>query len=105
MDKTSGPTGRSIKEVKNTPGVSPKANSGAADKGSDSLYWVNDKGELCWGTSCFSMRVKPGSGEVRVVVDRNECGADTKQLVDTIFGEVIKGAKTVYETESQVNRT
>ena len=104
MDKESGPNRTSVKGVQGVVSAKAKADSGPAGKGSDSLTWVNDQGELCYGTECFSIRVKPGSEEVRIVIDRNECGADTKQLVDTLFGEVIKGAKTVYETKSEVKK-
>jgi len=77
-----------------------KADIRPAGDGSE-LFTINEQGEYCFGTSCFSMRVKPDSSEIRVVVDRNECGADAQLLVDTLFGAVIKGIPTVYETKSK----
>lgn len=109
MDKTSRSDRPGSKDTKTASSTTPKTDSRPIGEISqellrDSLCTVNDKGEYCFGTSCFSIRVKPGAGEVRVVIDRNECGENTQRLVDTLFSEVIKGAKTVYETESKVEK-
>jgi len=91
--------------VQDTPGskTAPDSRSPGARSPND-IFHVNDKGEYCVGTSCFSMRFKPGQGEIRVVVDRNECGQDAQQIVDALFGEAVKGVPTVYETVSEVKR-
>lgn len=98
-----GPGGKGIQAPSSLP---LEADSGQARKRSASdLFWVNDKGEYCFGTACFQMRIKPGSEEVRVIVDRNECGKDAQQVVDVLFAEVVKGAPTVYETKSKVKES
>lgn len=105
MVKESGPKRTGSQETKAVPGQQAQADSGSPGEGS-SLFWVNEQGEQCFGTSCFSIRVKPGigrdGGEIRVVVDRNECNADVQALVDTLFGEVVKGVPTLYEAKSKV---
>jgi len=89
--------------VKNVSGASSRkaeADSRSVGAGSE-LFTINEQGEYCFGTSCFSMRVKPGEGEIRVIVDRNECGEDAQRVIDALFGEVVKGVPTVYETKSK----
>jgi hypothetical protein len=103
MDEKARPVGGSIEETKDIAGDKVAGDSRPIDKGSN-LFYINERGEYCFGTSCFSMRIKPGSGEVRVVVDRNECGIDAEQVVDALFGEVSKGAPTVYEAKSKVEK-
>lgn len=92
--------GTSRKDVSDTPGRKAPADSRPAGEGSE-LFTINDKGEYCFGTSCFQMRVKPDAGEIRITVDRNECGTDAQKMVDALFGEVIKGVPTVYESRSK----
>jgi len=105
MVKESGQPGKGSKGAQDSPGTSTPPDSGQAGERSESdFFYVNDKGEYCFGTKCFSLRVKPGAGEVRVVIDRNECGADAQALVDALFSEVVKGAPTVYETVSKVEK-
>jgi hypothetical protein len=105
MDKELRPKRTSSQDVQNPAGSKAKADSGQARKGSEGdLFYINDQGEYCFGTECFSMRVKPGAGEVRVIVDRNECGTDAQAVIDTLFSEVVKGAPTVYETKTQVKK-
>jgi len=103
MDKKPRPGRTGSQAVQDTPGKKTPTDSRPAGDGSE-LFYINDQGEYCFGTDCFSMRIKPGSGEVRVIVDRNECGDDAKQIVDALFGEVVKGAPTVYESKSKVER-
>jgi hypothetical protein len=106
MDKKIGPMGTGRKDVPVTSGGKVEADSRPAGNGSESpLFYINNEGEYCFGTSCFSMRIKPGAGEVRVVVDRNECGTDAKEIVDALFSEVVKGAPTVYETKSSIKQS
>ncbi len=101
MAKESRPIRTSDKAIQDTASKKAKANIRPIGDGSE-LFTINEQGEYCFGTSCFSMRVKPDSSEIRVVVDRNECGADAQLLVDTLFGAVVKGVPTVYETKSKV---
>ncbi len=105
MAKESRSKRKSGQDIQDTPGKETQADSGPAGERSGSdLFYINEQGEYCFGTQCFSMRIKPGAGEVRVVVDRNECGADAEALIDALFGEVVKGAPTVYETSSKVEK-
>jgi hypothetical protein len=106
MVKKIRPVGPGGQVVPDAPGPSSPANSGQAGSGSvRNFFSVNSQGEYCIGTECFSMRFKPGAGEVKVIVDRNECGADAQQIVDALFGEVVKGVPTVYETRSVVRES
>jgi hypothetical protein len=101
MDKKSGPKRTGGQGVQDAPSKASKADSGQTRVGSHKLnYRVNEQGEYCIGDECFQMRVKPGAGEVRVVIDRNECGTDAQQVIDALFGELTHGAPTVYETKS-----
>ncbi len=105
MDKESRQSRTGSEGLKNSPGAPAPEDSGqAGERGAGDFFYLNNKGEYCFGTKCFSLRVKPGAGEVRVVVDRNECGEDAQALVDALFGEVVKGAPTVYETVSKVEK-
>ena len=105
MDKTVGPKRESSQDVQDTPGKETPVDSQPAGERSDrDLFYINDQGEYCFGTDCFSMRIKPGAGEVRVVVDRNECNTDAQAVIDALFGEVVKGSPTVYETKSKVEK-
>jgi hypothetical protein len=106
MEKKIGPVGTGSKGVSVTASGEIATDSRPAGNGGESpLFYINNEGEYCFGTSCFSMRIKPGAGEVRVVVDRNECGTDAKEIVDALFSEVVKGAPTVYETKSSVKKS
>ena len=105
MDKKHGPAGTGSKGTQSTPGSKVTPDSKPAGEGSD-LFTINEHGEYCFGSGCISMRIKPGSGEVRVVVDKNECGSDiAEQLVDSLFGEIVKGAPTVYESKSKAKES
>ncbi len=90
--------------IPNTPGKATKADSGPAGEGSSEFY-LNDKGEVCIGTKCFALRFKPGEREVRVKIDRNECGADMQPFIDALYQELGQGAPTVYETASKVEES
>lgn len=87
-----------------TPGKEAKANSGQTGNGSSEFY-VNDAGEVCIGTRCFSLRFKPGEREVRVKIDRNECGLDMQPFIDALYQELGQGAPTVYETKSKIQES
>lgn len=95
------PLGRGKPEVQGITGTATTPDSSPTDKGSD-FFTINDKGEYCVGVGCFAMRFKPGGGEIKVTVDRNECGADADEIIGALFGEVMKGVPTVYETSSVV---
>lgn len=100
MAEKTGPNGTGSQGVQAATGKSAQADSGPAGSGSEGVY-VNDQGEVCIGSRCFYMRFKPDTQEVRVKIDRNECGADLQPLIDDIVLGVSKGSPTVYETESK----
>ena len=106
MAKESRPNGKGSQDVQDTPGKEAPADSRPAGKGGE-LFHINEQGEYCFGTDCFSMRIKPGvgvgAGEIKVVIDRNECDVDAQAVVDALFGEVVKGVPTVYEAKSKLS--
>ena len=101
MAKEDRPQGGSVKTAKDTSSKKAEADSRQTDERSEGI-WVNERGEVCIGNKCFSLRVSPGGGEVRVKIDRNECGADLQPLIDEVYQALGKGAPTVYETASKV---
>lgn len=103
MAKELGPKRGSSKSVQTTPGKATPDDSRPPRAGSEEFY-LNDDGEICVGTKCFALRFKPGSHEVRVKIDRNECGADMQPFIDALYQELGQGAPTVYETSSKVER-
>jgi hypothetical protein len=64
--------------------------------------WVNERGEICIGSECFSIAIKPDEDEVIVRVDRNKCGTDIEPFVDAVFAAIGRGGRTVYESVSRV---
>jgi hypothetical protein len=100
MVKKSGSPRAGSQAAKNIPGKEVKADSGPAGSGSVEFY-VNDAGEICFGSECVAFRFKPGVHEVRVKIDRNKCGADLQPLIDSLYQELGQGAPTVYETVSK----
>ena len=103
MAKEDRPQGGSVKTAKDTSSKQAEADSRQTDERSDGI-WVNEQGEVCIGNSCFSLRVKNDSNEVRVTIDRNRCGADLQPLLDEVYQALGKGAPTVYETVSKVEK-
>lgn len=99
MDKEARPKGTSGSNIQAVAGSKAKADSGSPGERGQGV-WVNEQGELCIGTSCFSLAVNAHKNEVRVRIDRNECGADIQPFIDDLLGEIVKGAPTVYETKS-----
>jgi hypothetical protein len=101
MAKESRPDGASRKDIQDIAGKKAEADSRQTRERSDGI-WVNEQGEVCIGNKCFSLRVKPDGSEVRVKIDRNECGTDLQPVIDEIYQALGKGAPTVYETASKV---
>ena len=105
MDKKSRPNRTGSTHLPATPSKEAPADSQPVGSGSGGLkFHVNDAGEYCIGDDCWQFRVKPGAGEVRVVVDRNECGLEADAVVDALFGEIAHGAPTVYESKSRTRK-
>lgn len=103
MAKESGPERTSSKSIQSSSSLKIKADSGQAGKGSEGM-WINESGEVCIGNECFSLRIKPDKSEVRVTIDRNKCGLDLQPVIDEIYLALGKGAPTVYETKSTVEK-
>jgi len=101
MAKEDRPIRAGSQDVQNTPSKEAKADSGQTRDGSDQFY-LNDNGEVCIGSKCFALRFKPGDREVRVKIDRNECGPDMQPFIDALYQELGQGAPTVYETKSKM---
>jgi len=101
MDKKSRSPGPGSKSFQTPSSLKIEADSGQAGKGSSGV-WVNEHGEVCIGSDCFTLAVKPDADEVIVRVDRNKCGADVEPFVDAVFATIGKGGRTVYESISKV---
>ena len=72
---------------------------GPAGDGSFKPY-VNDRGEVCIGNECFNLTVDAERGEVRVEINRDECGSELQDTLDQLHQVLGRGARTVYETKS-----
>jgi len=76
-----------------TPGGGP-AGAGSAQP------YVNDRGEVCFGNECFSLTVDTERNQVRVEINRDECGPELQETLDQLHQVLGHGASTVYETRS-----
>jgi len=103
MDKENGSTRKSSSTVQDTASKQAKADRGqAGDRGEST--WINEHGEICIGNKCFTLAINPGSDEVTVRVDRNECGADMEPIVNSIFEVIGRGGRTIYESTSKAKK-
>jgi len=84
---------------KAAPGKKDAPGGGQAGAGSVKPY-VNDRGEVCFGNECFSLAVDADRGEVRVTINRDECGVELQETLDQLHQVLGRGARTVYETKS-----
>ena len=62
--------------------------------------YVNEHGEVCIGNECFNLAIDADRGEVRVSINRDECGPELQQTLDQLHQVLGRGARTVYETKS-----
>ena len=62
--------------------------------------YVNDRGEVCLGNECFNLAIDSERGEVRVTINRDECGPELQETLDQLHQVLGRGARTVYETRS-----
>ena len=104
MAKESRPSGKGSKSPEVASGKEAAVDSGPAGEGSSGV-WLNDQGDLCIGAKCFSLRLRPSDTEVRVKIDRNKCGADLQPFIDDLYTLLGKGAPTVYETVSKLEKS
>ncbi len=73
---------------------------GPVGAGSTQPY-VNDRGEVCFGNECFSLTVDAERNQVRVEINRDECGPELQETLDQLHSVLGHGAVTVYETKSE----
>ena len=76
-----------------------KAGGGPVGTGGHEPY-VNERGEICIGNECFNLTVDAERGEVRVEINRDECGSELQETLDQLHQVLGRGARTVYETKS-----
>jgi len=72
---------------------------GSAGAGSAEPY-INQHGEVCIGNECFNLAIDADRGEIRVSINRDECGPELQQTLDQLHQVLGRGARTVYETKS-----
>jgi hypothetical protein len=102
MDKKHG-SARSSKSSVQSPSSTPaEADSGSAREGSENRgVYVNERGEVCYGSECVTLAVDPERREVRVNIKRSG-PCDVNTLVQALRETFDKGAsKTVYEVENE----
>jgi len=81
--------------------ASQKAPAGGEPVGAGGVQpYVNERGEVCIGNECFNLTVDADRGEVRVTINRDECGDELQQTLDQLHQVLGRGARTVYETKS-----
>jgi len=64
-------------------------------------FYVNERGEVCYGDNCFTLAIDQERGEVRVNIKR-DAACNVEPLVEALRETLAKGARTVYEVESSV---
>ena len=101
MDKKYRPgrAGSQDVQITSSPEVTP--DSGPAGSGSEKMgFYINERGEACYGDNCFTLAVDKDRREVRVNIKRdpvcpvNELVKDLKEVLDA--GD----SRTVYEVEN-----
>jgi len=103
MDKETRRPGTGSKSLADALGATAKTDSGQAGDGSISA-WVNERGETCIGSKCFSLAFREGDEDITVRIDKNECGQDMLPVVDEILSAVGRGGRTIYETKSLIRK-
>lgn len=63
--------------------------------------WLDAEGRLCVGSECFTVMADAKRGEVRVEIDRDECGDVVNEVIDDMVMLIGRGAPTVYVTKSK----
>jgi hypothetical protein len=101
MDKKHGPERSSSKLLSTSDSTKVKTDSKPAGKGSgDSGFYINDRGQTCYGNKCVSIAIDEERREVIVNVKRSAtCNIDP--LVESLRKTLGKGSRTVYEVENE----
>lgn len=101
MGKEPRPKGQGDKGGKASPGPEVAADSRPTPGTSVGAgVYYNDRGELCYGTHCFTMALDEQRREIRINVKRGG-GCELDPLVDAMRRVLGEGARTVYEVESE----
>ena len=102
MAKEDRSKGSSVKTAKDPAGKEAKAHSRQAGDGSEERgVYINERGEVCYGNECVTLAIDTDRGEIRVNIKQNPaCNIDA--LVEGLRDTMAKGAKTVYEVESEI---
>lgn len=102
MDKKSGPTGTSKPVPQREDQRSSETDSGSPIRGSEKTgYYLNDRGQKCYGNECVNITVDSERREIVVNV-KQDPGCDIQPLVEEMRAVIGKGARTVYEVESEI---
>jgi len=105
MDKKLRPT-RSRNQVpkapasEEAPGDRPTLDLG----GLNNQIWVNERGEVCYGNECFTVAIDTDRNEVRVSV-KGTAACEIDPLVDALRDVLGKGARTVFEVETELKES
>lgn len=104
MAKELRPPRPSGKSAEDTLGSKAPADSEPTRTGSDAAGFRTDQyGRTCWGNSCVEIAVDEARNEIVVNVRPNApCAEEIQPLVDAIRRTLGKGARTVYEVESEL---
>jgi len=85
--------------VKATAREETSASGESAGAGGAEPY-VNEHGDICIGNECFNLTIDTERAEVRVTINRDECGEELQETLDLLHQVLGRGARTVYETKS-----
>ena len=101
MDKKHGPERPSGKGIQNPAGEKTARDSGQARDGSTNRgFYINERGQTCYGNECVSLAVDEQRREV-VVNIKPGATCDIDPFVEAMRRTLGKGARTVYEVESE----
>ena len=102
MDKKSRPKRASSKDVQVASRSKVKTDSQPAGKGSPkSGIFINERGQVCYGDQCVTLTIDDERREIVVNVKRDAvCNIDP--LVEAMQETLGKGARTVYEVDSEL---
>jgi len=101
MGKESGPQRARSKDLQSPTGHKASPDSGPIrETGGSGRVYVNERGETCYGTKCFTLAVDTQRREIRVNIKQSdECELD--MFLEAMRETLGKGARTVYEVESE----
>ena len=98
MAKALRPTGPGNAVSQATPGG--QAPGGSQPPGSRGTQpYLNERGEICFGNDCFTVAVDAERKEVRLTIDRDQCGDELQSTLDNLNVVLGRGATTVYVTK------